>query len=104
MRLERSRWVHPAAGTPAATLLAVIGGALVTREGSVARMGRVGRVGARWAWRVWRGVRCSGGGLAGLLEGEAPVEDLGRILGTGGEASDRGAEDITDQGAAAGDR
>src|ERR1700753_2217572 len=43
-------------------------------------------------------------GLRGLLEGEAPVEDLGRVLGAGGEAGDRGAEDVTDEGAAVADR
>src|SRR5690349_20349164 len=37
------------------------------------------------------------GALAALLEGEGPVEDLGRVLGGGGEAGERGAEDDADE-------
>src|SRR3984885_1107366 len=43
------------------------------------------------------------GGLAGLFEGEAPVQDLGGVLGAGAGARWRAAEDDADQGAAASD-
>src|SRR6202034_3684882 len=41
--------------------------------------------------------------LADLLEGEAPGEDLGGVLGAGGGTGGRGAKDVADQGAAGAD-
>jgi hypothetical protein len=43
------------------------------------------------------------GGLGGLLEGEAPVEDLGGVLEAGEGAGGWGAEDDADEGAAVAD-
>src|ERR1700722_19698472 len=43
------------------------------------------------------------GGLGGLVEGEAPVEDLGGVLEAGEGAGGRGAEDDADEGAAVAD-
>jgi hypothetical protein len=58
-----------------------------------------------WGPGVVAGVGgCVGwGGLGGLFEGEAPVEDLGGVLEAGEGAGGWGAEDDADEGAAVAD-
>src|ERR1700729_420977 len=61
-----------------------------------------GALGGGGSWRGAGGGGARGGsagGLAGLFEGEAPVQDLGGVLGAGARARWRAAEDDADQGA-----